>query len=344
MSKKQRNIAIIGAGAFGTALGMTCHRAGHDVTFYVKDEKQAEEISKQHTNTSYFPKAHLPHGVKATTDLSALMDAKAILIAVPAQTLPALFSSLKHRVSPHIPLILTSKGIVEGTPLPLFPSDLAKAYLENPIALLSGPNFAIELVDHLPAAASLACDTPYQKELSELFTHELFRIYPTSDIMGLQIAGVLKNILAIGCGAVAGQNLGQNAMAALMTRGLAEMTRLGLRMGATMETFLGLGGVGDLFLTCSSSKSRNFSLGVKLAKGQSVEKILEEGHPLSEGYHNLNPILTLAAYYKVDMPLCQAVREIVHGKSLRTVMKDLFERPLRFQDFCNDERAHVLAP
>ncbi len=326
-----QHITIIGTGAFGTALALTCHRAGHYITLLSRDPSQVDEINHHHTNKVYFPALQLPESIRASESLSSLKDADAVILALPAQVLLTYVPHLKCYIRDKTPLILTSKGIIDGEPLPSFPWDVVKRHLRHPIALLSGPNFASELVENLPAAASLAVESlDHQKHLCELFTHPFFRIYPTTDSIGLGVAGAVKNILAIGCGMVAGRNLGSNATAALITRGLAEMTRLGLALGASMGTFLSLGGIGDLTLTCSSSQSRNFSLGFKVAQGQTIDNILNSGHPLSEGYYSLDPLLKLAAAHHVDMPLCQAVTHVTRGASLDEVIEALFSRPLRF--------------
>ncbi len=327
---KKHSIIVVGAGSFGTALALTCHRAHHQVTFLVKDASQADEITHHHTNKNYFKNLALPHDIAATTSTAVLKNADAIIVAIPAQLLPESIHALTPFIPKDIPVILTSKGIIDHDPLPLFPYDSVKNILPNPLSLLSGPNFAIELVDNLPAAASLATHNP---QLIKLFAHKTFRVYPTTDYTGIEVAGVVKNVLAIGCGIVEERGLGKNAMAALMARGLAEMTRLGLALGARLETFLGPAGVGDLTLTCSSPKSRNFSLGMKLAKGQSIEEILSEGHPLSEGYYSLSPILKLAKAYDIDMPLCTAVSDVIDGAPLEHVIEALFNRPTRVHGF-----------
>lgn len=331
---RAKNISILGAGAFGTALAFTCHRAGHSVTLLCKDEEQAQEINKFRTNTRYASdKLIFPENVNATTDLGLLNEADAVVIALPAQVLDDVLGVLSTRISPKTPLVLCSKGIVDALPLPHFPINIAKKYFSGPLGILSGPNFASELAEGLPAAAALALDPSVSnsEDFIQLFNHPTFRIYPTTDMIGVGVAGAVKNILAIGCGMIAGKYLGSNAAAAFLTRGLTEMTRLGLAIHAKKTTFFGLAGIGDLTLTCSSPKSRNYRFGFRLGQGEEIGTILNE--ELCEGYHSLTPVLKLAGHHGVEMPLCQAIKSVVGGESIDVIVESLFSRPTCDSEF-----------
>lgn len=354
-----QKIVIVGAGAFGTALSMTCYRAlswqqtqPHHVdapqlpsiTFLVKDEDQATAINEDHKNPFFRPDFLLPHSLSATTDPFTLKSANVIILALPTHALLEFCQTAKDIIPHTIPVILTSKGLVhlkatlfDGTKA-ILPLDCVKATLKNPLAILSGPNFATELIEGLPAASCLSfhendSNVMHDHHVFDLFRHPRFRLYLSNDPIGVQIAGIVKNVIAIGCGVIFERNLGQNALAALITRGLAEMTRLGLAMGASLETFLGLAGVGDLTLTCSSPKSRNFSLGQKLGQNQTLDTILKSGHPLSEGYHSLPALLHLAQHHHVDMPLCLAIDQLLKGETVEAIIDTLFHRPPRIDTF-----------
>lgn len=355
-----KKIVIVGAGAFGTALSMTCyhacqwqlHQPHHHgdvtqscaITFLVKDDSQAIAINNDHRNPLFRPEFKLPHCITATTDIGILKDAEVVIFALPTQTLFSFCQTIKDIIPPHVPVILTSKGLVHlGSNLDqnlktILPMECVGSLLKNPLAILAGPNFATELMDGLPAAACLAFEPRYDDvmhhhKIMDFFRHPRFRLYLSHDPTGVQIAGIVKNVIAIGCGVLFERNLGQNALAALITRGLAEMTRLGLSMGASLETFLGLSGVGDLTLTCSSPKSRNFSLGQKLSQNQTIDTILKSGHPLSEGYHSLPSLLHLAEQHHVDMPLCLAIDQLLKGNSVDDIIDTLFHRPPRMDTF-----------
>ena len=347
LSKK---IVVVGAGAFGTALSMTCHRAlqwhntPHSITFLAKDKEQAAALNTHHKNPLFQPDFLLPETISATTHLDILKDASTVIFALPTQTLPDFCHQIKNILAPHIPVILTSKGLVhidhssDTEKKALLPKECVSSILKNPLAILSGPNFATELMEGLPTAACLAFDTEQDEvmqrhNIPELFRHPRFRVYLSHDPIGVQISGIVKNVLAIGCGVIYERKLGQNALATLITRGLAEMTRLGLAMGASLETFLGLSGVGDLTLTCSSPKSRNFNLGQKLSHNETIDSILKSGHPLSEGYYSLPALLHLAAFYHVEMPLCLAIDHLLKGAPIHTIIDTLFHRPPRMDTF-----------
>lgn len=322
-----QNISVIGAGAFGTAMALTAYRAGHTVTLVSSDTDQADTINTIHTNPDYFPDYKLPALLTATTDLGILKETDAVIVAIPSHSFENLLTQIQPILPAHVPVLLTIKGLVfskkEGS-IPLFPREIFKRYLSNPLALISGPNFAVELVHNLPAATSLATRDAH---FARILAHTSFRVYPTQDYVGVEVAGVVKNVLALGCGMIEGAALGRNALFSFLTRGLYEMMNLGQALGADVSTFLSMCGIGDLALTCSSTKSRNFSLGVRIGQGESATEILASGHGLSEGYHSINPLLALAQQHHVEMPLCQAVHDVMQGISITDAVQHLFARP-----------------
>jgi len=336
-------IAILGAGAFGTSLALLCYRAGHKITLITKSQDQAKKVLASRINEMYLPGIRLPEDAEITDNMAVIKDAKALVLAIPAQEVPAIVNDLKKNLTAETPVIICCKGIIDKNPLPLFPSEFLKDTLPNPLAVLSGPNFAIEIAQNQPAAATLA--TP-DFNLIHLFQGKMFRLYPSKDLIGVQLAGVVKNILAISCGLVSGKGFGANTTAAVITRGLAEMTRLGIALGADMATFLGLAGVGDLTLTCSSQKSRNYRLGFQLGQGAKIDSLIGVGQPLAEGYYSAGPILKLAKHYQVEMPLCEAVYAVLLGSNIDSVIDDVLSRPIRTDDFLaspQDEMNHSLA-
>ena len=323
-------IAILGAGSFGTSLALLCYRAGHSITLITKSKDQAKSLIESRMNEMYLPGIKLPEDMQITDDISVIGDSKAIILSIPAQEIPAVVPNIKKYIKANTPVVICSKGIIDRNPLPLFPSQLLESHLSNPIAVLSGPNFAIEIAQNQPAAATLASEDP---SLLSLFQGKMFRLYPSTDLLGVQVAGVVKNILAIGCGMMAGKGFGANTTAAVITRGLAEMTRLGLALGGNITTFLGLAGVGDLTLTCSSQKSRNFRLGFQLGQGVKIDSLIGASHPLAEGYYSAAPILKIAKHYHVDMPLSEAVYAVLLGSDIDSVMDEVLSRPIRTDDF-----------
>ena len=329
-----KKLGIIGAGSFGTAMAATALRAGTHVTLVTLSKDQAEEIETHRTNKAYFPNFVFPAKIHATTDIGAVRDLEAVMVAVPAGALAGVLHQLKDILPSQTPVILTSKGMVSDKGVPSLPYLMHQDTIHNPCVVLAGPNFASEIVEDLPTATSIACyNLDIARRACSFFHHGLFRTYPSQDVVGCQVAGVVKNVLAIGCGIVAGRGLGMNTQAAVVTRGLAEMTRLGVRLGADSTTFMGLAGVGDLMLTCTSVKSRNYSLGFALGQGEAVQKLIQDGSPLSEGYFSAPTLIELAKTQGVEMPLCQAVADVLAGKSAESAMSDLLNRPTSDHEF-----------
>ena len=317
-------ISIIGAGAFGTAMGIALAQNNNDIFLWSHKKKVADTISYFRENKKYLKTFHLPKNITPTHDLKlSCFGSDAIVMCIPAQK-TSFFLEKFHPFLPRKPLILCAKGIEEKTLL--LQSDIAKNFLpKNEIAILTGPSFAQEIANGKPTALALACsDQRTGQKLQTVFSTKTIRVYLNTDVIGCQLGGSLKNVIAIACGVATGLNLGESARMALMTRGFSETCRLGLAMGGSMETFLGLSGMGDLALTCNSPHSRNFKLGIALAKNKPFSK-----HTTVEGILTTKAACELAKKYKVKMPIVKIVSEILEKNlSATEAMNKLFFRPL----------------
>ncbi|HEY8190339.1 MAG TPA: NAD(P)H-dependent glycerol-3-phosphate dehydrogenase [Micavibrio sp.] len=326
-------IGIIGAGAWGTALGQSFARNGHDVILWARDSGLADTINTQHENPAYLPGQTLHHGIAATNDLARTCEAEILVPVIPAQYMR---ETLK-RAAPHIgsgkPLVVCAKGIEIASGR--FMSQVAESILPTArVGILSGPNFAHEVAKGLPAAATLACADPDDfQTVRDTLASKSLRLYLSDDVIGTQIGGAVKNVIAIVCGIVAGRGLGENTRAAVVTRGLHEMARLSEALGGRRETLMGLSGIGDLILTCSSMQSRNFSLGHALGKGKSLQDILKERSGVTEGVPTTEALAALAARDKIDMPLVMALQSCLTGQmSIEEAMHALLERPYQMEN------------
>ncbi|MFH5924773.1 NAD(P)H-dependent glycerol-3-phosphate dehydrogenase [Roseomonas xinghualingensis] len=304
-------IAVIGAGAWGTALALQALRAGADVTLWARDPMRAQAMRTARENALHLPGASLPPALRITADADeALAGASLAILAVPTQHLRGVLRGLP----PLPPSILVAKGVETGTlrfPLEI----LAETRPDLPTGILSGPNFAHEVAAGLPAAAVLAST---DAELRDIATTSLgsaaFRLYAGTDPIGVQVGGAAKNVAAIAAGAVMGAGLGENARAALVTRSLAEIGRLAVALGGRVETVAGLSGLGDLMLTCAGASSRNFSLGVALGHGETAAEVLASRQSVTEGVATAPAILARAAEASVELPVCAAVAAVLEGK------------------------------
>ena len=323
-------VSVIGAGAWGTALAQVIADQGKDTIIWTRDNTLAREINATHVNESYLPSIALNHRINATSDLEIAMRGEVILMVTPAQYMRGILANAQIFTRPEHKFVLCSKGIELKSGKMM--SEVAAETLPDgtPIAILSGPNFAHEIAAGKPAATTLACpDEDIATLLQEALTSTHFRPYITNDLIGAQVAGALKNVIAIACGAAKGMDMGESARASLVTRGLAEIARLGHAMGAQYETFLGLSGVGDMILTCSSEKSRNFSLGYELGSGKNIANILASRRNVTEGVHTAEAALMLAKRYNVEMPISQAVHKCVNqGVALDEAMHEMLNRPV----------------
>lgn len=317
---------MIGGGAWGTALAQVAAADGQPVTLWAREPEVVESINARHVNELFLSSVPLSETIVATDDLDALRDMDALLVVAPAQHVRSVLGGQDFGAKP---LVLCAKGIEAGSKLLV--GEVARAVQPAaPIAVLSGPTFAHEVAAGLPTAVTLACeDVALGAALAERLASPTFRPYASDDVIGAEIGGAVKNVLAIGCGVVEGAGLGQNARAALIARGFAEMTRFGLARGARAETMAGLSGLGDLVLTCSSTSSRNFSLGVGLGEGRSASDLLSERRTVAEGAFTAPVLLEAAAEAEVDMPVTEAVCALLNGAPVGDVIGALLSRPLR---------------
>lgn len=329
-----KTIGVVGAGAWGTALAQALTNGGRNVTLWAREEEVATDINTKHENTTFLPGVPLHHDLIATTLIEDIIDNDILLLVTPAQFLRASLETLKYHLRKGQPIVICSKGIELGTGLLL--SQVAKEVLgEQPVAILTGPTFASEIARGLPSAVTIACtDRETAKMLQENIGVPGFRPYITDDIIGTQLGGAIKNVIAIACGIITGKKLGDSARAALITRGLAEIARLGTALDAQKETLLGMCGVGDLMLTCSSMQSRNFSLGVALGKGKTLKEILGDRISVTEGVHTAKSALELAKKNAVEMPIVEAVNDCLSNDlSIDEAIEDMLKRPFRYQGF-----------
>ncbi len=319
-------IGVIGGGAWGTALAQVAAHEGRDVILWAREPAVVDSINATHANALFLAGVALSPTIRATGDLGALANMDAILVVAPAQHVGSVLAAAPIG---GIPLVLCAKGIEAGSKRLV--GEVARAvHPDAPIAVLSGPTFAHEVAAGLPTAVTLACeDEALGEALATRLAARHFRTYASTDVAGAEIGGAVKNVLAIGCGVVEGAGLGQNARAALIARGFAEMTRFGLARGARAETLAGLSGLGDLVLTCSSTSSRNFSLGVGLGRGEAAAALLADRRTVAEGAFTAPVLREAARDAGVDMPITEAVCRLLEGTPVRDVIGDLLARPLK---------------
>jgi len=325
------HIGVLGGGAWGTALAQVCARAGRQVTLWAREADVAAAINDDHVNPFFGKGAPLEPQIAASTDLAALADAEVILAVTPAQFLRATLTKLSPHVKPGVPVVLCCKGVEQGS-LKLMTEVLAESLPQAVAAVLSGPSFAEEVSKGLPTAVTLACaDEALGRALAEAVATPVFRPYLASDMVGAEAGAAVKNVLAIACGVIEGRGLGRGAHAALITRGFAELTRFAVALGGEAETVVGLCGLGDLVLTCSSPLSRNMRFGLALAAGKSVQQALEDLSPaVVEGVFSAPAVTALAARHAVEMPISEAVAAILSGEaSVDEAIVRLLSRPLK---------------
>jgi glycerol-3-phosphate dehydrogenase (NAD(P)+) len=321
-----QKISVLGGGAWGTALALTCARAGRDVTLWEFDAANAEYLAAKR-ESRYLPGVKLDDSIKVTRALPEAARVDAILLVVPAQAVRATIKSLAQTMSEGTPVIACAKGIEAGTHK--FMSDIIGECAPKAVpAILSGPSFAADVARGLPTAVTLAASNGALAEtLAQAIASATFRPYHSNDVRGVEIGGAAKNVLAIAAGIVVGRGLGASASAALVTRGFAELTRFGKAFGARPETLTGLSGLGDLILTCSSPQSRNFSFGVALGKNE------KPGDKLAEGAFTAPVLLEMAHAKKVDMPISAAVAAVLAGKmTVDAAIESLLTRPIKSEE------------
>lgn len=326
-------IGVVGGGAWGTALAQTLTASGRDVTIWAREADVVSDINERNVNRTYLPDIPLDPKLSATADLGGLGAADAILLVCPAQHLRSVATTLSPSMRSGVPVIVCAKGVERGTGK-LMAHVVAETIPHATLAILSGPSFAADVARGLPTAVTLACqDEALGEVLAERLGALQFRIYWSDDIVGVELGGALKNVLAIAAGIVDGKGLGASAHAALVTRGFAEMRRLGRALGAQPRTLMGLSGLGDLVLTCGSPQSRNMSLGRALGQGESLDAVLSKRVAVTEGVFTTAAVVKLAAQKGVEMPITEAVHAILEGQlSVDAAILELMSRPLKAED------------
>jgi glycerol-3-phosphate dehydrogenase (NAD(P)+) len=306
-------VVVLGAGSWGTTVA---HLAAHNTptTLWARRSDVAEEINTKHTNTRYLPDFTLHEGLVATDDLSAAVGCADVLVmGVPSSGFRETLHDVEKHLRPWVPVVSLAKGLEQGTHLRMT-QVIQEELPGHPYGVLTGPNLAKEILSEYAAAAVIAMsDATVAARLQGLFATDLFRVYTNQDVIGSELGGALKNVIALASGMADGLGAGDNTRAAVITRGLAELTRLGVAMGGQPETFSGLAGMGDLLATCISSQSRNRHVGEELGKGKSIEQITEEMNQVAEGVRTAKVVLELAEQYGVDMPITAEVAGVVAG-------------------------------
>ncbi len=331
-SAQMDRVSVIGGGAWGTALAQTCASAGRQVHLWAREADVVQSIESDHENKRFLPGAKLLPTISASSDLEKAARTDIILVVTPAQFTRAVLTDLAPHIAEGTPMLLCSKGIEQNSMQ--FMSEVLEQTVPHAIpAVLSGPSFAADVVKGLPTAVTLACSDPaLGRVLMNAIGTRSFRPYLASDIIGAEIGGAVKNVLAIACGIVLGRELGKSAHAALITRGFAEMTRLGIALGAMPETLRGLCGLGDLVLTCSSEQSRNMSCGLALGKGQSMAQINARGGGIIEGAATAPALTALAQREDIDMPISEALAAILSDKiGIDAAIEGLLSRPFQVE-------------
>lgn len=324
-------VAVMGAGSWGTVFSMILADAGCDVSLWARSAEVADEINSTHINQAYHPGIVLPASITATNNPdAALSDSELVVLAVPAQTLRENLGAWSISIPSGAVLASLIKGVELGTAERMSEVIAEVAGVETSrVAVISGPNLAHEIADREPAATTVACtDEDFARRIQDACTTDYFRPYYTTDVIGVEIAGAVKNVIALANGMAVGLGYGENSQSALMTRGLAEMSRLGVALGANPLTFAGLAGVGDLIATCQSPLSRNRTIGVHLGEGMTIDQAQALTKTTSEGVKSCQSILDLAKRHDVDMPITEQVVNVIHhGSSAEKVLKAFMSRP-----------------
>jgi len=333
MTTWAQQVGVIGAGAWGTALALVAARAGHQVILWAREPETSREINVTRENKARLPDIRLPEEISATSAPEDLSVCDLIMIATPAQAMREVMERFRPHLQPGIPAVITAKGIEQGTSQ--FLADVLREICPavDPM-ILSGPSFAADVARQLPTAVTLAARSLGQaRPVAEALSSPTFRPYISDDLVGVQIGGAVKNVLAIACGIVTGHGLGESARAALIARAFAELSRFGTALGARRETLTGLSGLGDLVLTCSSSQSRNFRLGLALGQGQSFEAATASAGGVTEGAYTAEAVVRIADSRGIDVPVSAAVHAILKGRlSIPQAIAALMQRPLKAED------------
>jgi len=309
-------VAVLGAGSWGTALAVHLSRVGHDVRLWARDPAIVDEIIARRANVVYLPDVTLPPTVHATHDLERALDGAAfVLCAVPSHGCRAVLHRAAPSLGRHATIVSATKGLEAGTHLRISQVIAEEIGGQHPVVVLSGPSFAKEVAQQLPTAVLAAStDAPATELVQSEFRGPFFRLYASDDVAGVEIGGAMKNVIAIAAGVVEGLGLGQNALAALITRGLAEITRLACAAGGRRDTLAGLSGLGDLVLTCTGTLSRNRHVGAELARGRSLDEIIAGMKMIAEGVQTTGAVLALGAQFGVELPITTQMGEVLGGR------------------------------
>ena len=321
------NVAFVGGGSFGTALAVLLAKKGNKVTIYDKDSEVIKDISENKRNSKYLPELIIPEEVAATTDINvALNDAEFVVVAVPSLVVRLVAKQIKDYINPNATVICIAKGIEEGTDKRL--SEVLGDELSNPIVILSGPSHAEEIAKGIPTTIVVtSLDMKKAEEVQDLFMTDEFRVYTNSDIIGVEIGGAVKNVIAFAAGVVDGLGYGDNTKAALMTRGMKEISRIGVALGGKEETFYGLTGMGDLIVTCTSMHSRNRRAGILVGQGKSMDEALKEVGMVVEGVKACKAFYELKEKIGVDMPITDSLyNALFKSKNPNEAIKELMSR------------------
>lgn len=330
---KFETVSVIGGGAWGTALAQTASQNGKRVLLWAREEDVVASINARHVNRSFLPGVELDAAIRATGDISEAAASDVILMVAPAQHMRSVAKSLAPKLRDGQPFVICCKGIEQATGK-LMGEVAEECVPQTSLAVLSGPSFAADVARGLPAALTLACrNENVGRVLANALSSRQMRLYWSSDVLGAELGGSVKNVLAIAAGIVAGKGLGASAHAALVTRGFAELRRFAESYGARPETLMGLSGLGDLILTCGSPQSRNMSLGRALGEGQKLSDILAGRTAVTEGVYTAAAVVKLAREKRIEMPIAEAVHAIIEGSvSVDDAISGLMTRPLKAED------------
>jgi len=328
VSKQNQKIGVIGAGAWGTALSNILAK-NHNIVLWAKEKKVCENINKHNENKRFLPKIKLSKKIKCTTEIKDICNCDILFLVIPVQYLSGELNKLKNSLNTKTIFVCCSKGL-EMSSLKLPSQIVSSIFPKNKIAVISGPNFASEIAKGLPAATVVASkNEEVSEKIAKLIKSTTLRPYLSNDIIGSQIAGALKNIYAIASGIVVGKKYGENAVASIISRSFAEITIVAKSMDAKKSTLAGLSGMGDLFLTCSSKESRNFSLGIDLAKGKTLNQIIQKKFSIAEGAFTVRALKKLADKEKLNLPINDAVYRVLYRKkNIDSAIQELLNRPI----------------
>lgn len=322
-------IAVVGAGAWGTALALVASANSKKVLLWAREPEVAADIGRSHRNHRFLPDIALPEKIEATGDIRRASEADAVLLVAPAQYVRGVGTAIGRAVKTGTPVVLCAKGIETGTGK-LLVEVLAEVLPGCSAAILSGPSFARDVAQGLPTAVTIAADREVAKRLQASLSRPGFRPYVSDDVTGVALGGAAKNVYAIACGMVEGAGFGESARAALIARSFAELLRLGAALGARPETLMGLSGLGDLVLTATSPTSRNYSLGLALGRGAKISDVVGAGHPLAEGAPTAPALVARARKHGVELPIAEAAADVLEQRlEVREAARELLSRPLK---------------